>query len=92
MLPGIALVLNQPPPLSVPDYERTLAIPGSWMSCIKVREGTVDRQPGLSVRLKLTLSYADFLMLAGAMLLAAISNFRQLIMLFSTVSLRACSV
>jgi phosphoenolpyruvate synthase/pyruvate phosphate dikinase len=30
------LVLNQPPPLSVPDYERTLAIPRSWMSCIKI--------------------------------------------------------
>jgi two-component system, OmpR family, sensor histidine kinase VanS len=30
----------------------------------------VDRQPGLSVRLKLTLSYAGFLMLAGAVLLA----------------------
>src|SRR5436305_4271025 len=34
------------------------------------REGTVDRAPGLSVRLKLTLSYAGFLMLAGAVLLA----------------------
>jgi two-component system, OmpR family, sensor histidine kinase VanS len=32
---------------------------------------TVDRQPGLSVRLKLTLSYAGFLMVAGAVLLAA---------------------
>jgi two-component system, OmpR family, sensor histidine kinase VanS len=31
----------------------------------------VDRGPGLSVRLKLTLSYAGFLMLAGAVLLAA---------------------
>jgi two-component system, OmpR family, sensor histidine kinase VanS len=31
----------------------------------------VDRAPGLSVRLKLTLSYAGFLMLAGAALLAA---------------------
>jgi two-component system, OmpR family, sensor histidine kinase VanS len=31
----------------------------------------VDRTPGLSVRLKLTLSYAGFLMLAGALLLAA---------------------
>jgi two-component system sensor histidine kinase VanS len=31
----------------------------------------VDRVPGLSVRLKLTLSYAGFLMLAGALLLAA---------------------
>jgi two-component system, OmpR family, sensor histidine kinase VanS len=30
----------------------------------------VDRQPGLSVRLKLTLSYAGFLMLAGTVLLA----------------------
>jgi two-component system, OmpR family, sensor histidine kinase VanS len=36
-----------------------------------VREATVDRSPGLSVRLKLTLSYAGFLMLAGALLLAA---------------------
>jgi two-component system, OmpR family, sensor histidine kinase VanS len=31
----------------------------------------VDREPGLSVRAKLTLSYAGFLMLAGALLLAA---------------------
>jgi two-component system sensor histidine kinase VanS len=31
----------------------------------------VDRGPGVSVRLKLTLSYAGFLMLAGAVLLAA---------------------
>jgi two-component system sensor histidine kinase VanS len=31
----------------------------------------VDRPPGLSVRLKLTLSYAGFLMLAGALMLAA---------------------
>src|SRR5215207_1427220 len=36
-----------------------------------VREETVDRAPGLSVRLKLTLSYAGFLMLAGALMLAA---------------------
>src|SRR5438874_10530897 len=36
-----------------------------------VREKTVDRAPGLSVRLKLTLSYAGFLMLAGVLLLAA---------------------
>jgi two-component system, OmpR family, sensor histidine kinase VanS len=34
-------------------------------------EEIVDRAPGLSVRLKLTLSYAGFLMLAGAVLLAA---------------------
>jgi two-component system, OmpR family, sensor histidine kinase VanS len=32
----------------------------------------VDRAPGLSVRLKLTLSYAGFLMLAGALLLGAV--------------------
>ena len=31
----------------------------------------MDRRPGLSVRLKLTLSYAGFLMLAGAVLLTA---------------------
>src|SRR5580693_4672657 len=36
------------------------------------RENPVDRSPGLSVRLKLTLSYAGFLMLAGALLLAAV--------------------
>src|SRR5918992_557667 len=36
-----------------------------------VREGTVDRGPGLSVRLKLTLSYAGFLMVAAVLLLAA---------------------
>src|SRR5438552_11900414 len=36
-----------------------------------VREESVDRAPGLSVRLKLTLSYAGFLMLAGALLLTA---------------------
>jgi two-component system sensor histidine kinase VanS len=35
----------------------------------------VDREPGLSVRLKLTLSYAGFLMLAGAVLLAAVWAF-----------------
>jgi two-component system, OmpR family, sensor histidine kinase VanS len=32
----------------------------------------VDRAPGLSVRLKLTLSYAAFLMLAGALLIATV--------------------
>jgi two-component system, OmpR family, sensor histidine kinase VanS len=37
-----------------------------------VREQTVARAPGLSVRLKLTLSYAAFLMIAGAVLLAAV--------------------
>jgi two-component system, OmpR family, sensor histidine kinase VanS len=35
-----------------------------------VREETVDRAPGLSVRLKLTLSYAGFLVLAGGLLIA----------------------
>ncbi len=33
---------------------------------------SVDRRPGRSVRLKLTLSYAGFLMLAGVLMLAAI--------------------
>jgi two-component system, OmpR family, sensor histidine kinase VanS len=37
-----------------------------------VREESMDRAPGLSVRLKLTLSYAGFLMLAAALLLAAV--------------------
>ena len=37
-----------------------------------VRDKAVDRAPGLSVRLKLTLSYAGFLMIAGALLLAAV--------------------
>ena len=34
--------------------------------------GVQERQPGLSVRLKLTLSYAGFLLLAGTVLLAAV--------------------
>src|SRR5215207_9689068 len=34
-------------------------------------EETVDRAPGLSVRLKLTLSYTGFLLFAGALMLAA---------------------
>jgi two-component system, OmpR family, sensor histidine kinase VanS len=37
-----------------------------------MRQETVDRPAGLSVRLRLTLSYAGFLMLAGALLLAAV--------------------
>jgi len=37
-----------------------------------VRGETLDRAPGLSVRLKLTLSYAGFLMLAGILLLGAV--------------------
>src|SRR5437016_8711331 len=39
---------------------------------MSVKDKTVDRAPGLSVRLKLTLSYAGFLMLAGVLLLAAV--------------------
>src|SRR5688572_1522652 len=35
-------------------------------------EQAVDRAPGPSVRLKLTLSYAGFLMFAGALLLAVV--------------------
>ena len=37
-----------------------------------LKETRVHRAPGLSVRLKLTLSYAGFLMLAGALLLGAV--------------------
>jgi two-component system, OmpR family, sensor histidine kinase VanS len=36
------------------------------------REESVDREPGLSVRLKLTLSYVGFLMIAGALMLTAV--------------------
>ena len=35
----------------------------------------MDRAPGMSVRLKLTLSYAGFLMLAGALLMAVVVVF-----------------
>src|SRR5436853_3471678 len=53
------------PPSPAPGIASTLSqTPGA-------REATVDRAPGLSVRLKLTLSYAGFLMLAGAAVLAA---------------------
>src|SRR2546422_5929225 len=52
------------PPWPAPGTASTLnQTPG-------VREKSVARAPGLSVRLKLTLSYAGFLMLAGAVLLA----------------------
>jgi two-component system, OmpR family, sensor histidine kinase VanS len=37
-----------------------------------MREKTVDRTPGWSVRLKLTLSYAGFLTIAGGLLLGAV--------------------
>src|SRR3954470_16990551 len=53
------------PPWPAPATASTLnQTPGA-------REQTVARAPGLSVRLKLTLSYAGFPMLAGAVLLAA---------------------
>src|SRR4051794_37681045 len=52
------------------------ANPGSSPPCpasgIASRAGTVDRAPGLSVRLKLTLSYAGFLMVAGVLLLSVV--------------------
>src|SRR2546421_1267918 len=54
------------PPWPAPD---TASAPNQTPAA---REATVDRAPGLSVRLKLTLSYAGFLMLAGALLLAAV--------------------
>src|SRR2546423_8530735 len=58
------------------DCANASANPGSSPRCrasatASITEETVDRPPGLSVRLKLTLSYAGFLMLAGAVLLAA---------------------
>ena len=37
-----------------------------------MRQETVDRAPGTSVRLKLTLSYAGFLMISGGLLLATV--------------------
>src|SRR3982074_1676301 len=54
------------PPWPAPATASTLSrTPGA-------REETLDRDPRLSVRLKLPLSYAGFLMLAGALLLAAV--------------------
>src|SRR5215217_1866303 len=54
------------PPCPALDTASTLSqTPGA-------REETVDRAPGLSVRLKLTLSYAGFLMVAGVLLLAVV--------------------
>src|SRR5213594_4316853 len=58
-----------------PESSRPWPAPGSASTqdqTTGAREGTVDRAPGLSVRLKLTLSYAGFLMLAGALLLAVV--------------------
>ena len=57
--------------LGEPEIIATVAGVGYRISTAAAREETVDRAPGLSVRLKLTLSYAGFLMLAGAVLLAA---------------------
>src|SRR3954447_8990071 len=48
-----------------------LGTASSLSQTLGVRGGTVDRAPGLSVRLKLALSYAGFVMLAGVLLLAA---------------------
>src|SRR5579864_5485426 len=76
---------RSPTPCASPsrDCANASANPGSSPPCLApgtastqdqttgAREETVDRAPGLSVRLKLTLSYAGFLMLAGAVLLAA---------------------
>ncbi len=42
------------------------------MKTAAVKEKTVNRTPGLSVRLRLTLSYAGFLTLAGVLLLGAV--------------------
>lgn len=48
-------------------------MPGASAASASRSAGTpVDRAPGLSVRLKLTLSYAGFLMLAGVLLLAIV--------------------
>ena len=38
----------------------------------KARQEAVDRRPGLSVRLKLTLSYAGFLIVAGSLLITVV--------------------
>src|SRR5262245_37110580 len=59
------------------DCANASASPGSsppWPApgTASTRERTVSRPPGLSVRLRLTLSYAGFLMIAGALLLAAV--------------------
>src|SRR5436190_21186700 len=58
------------------DCGNASANPGSsppWpaSATASLTEETVDRAPGLSVPLKLTLSYAAFLMLAGVVLLTA---------------------
>src|SRR4051794_16440935 len=54
-----------------PDCASASVSPGSSPPCRASATASMVRAPGLSVRLKLTLSYAGFLMLAGAVLLAA---------------------
>src|SRR5918992_4608299 len=57
-----------------PGLSRPCPAPGTASTLNQTagaREETVDRAPGLSARLKLTLSYAGFLMVAGALMLAA---------------------
>src|SRR5437016_9738679 len=54
------------PPWPAPD---TVSTPNQTPGA---REERVDRAPGLSVRLKLTFSYAGFLMVAGVLMLAAV--------------------
>src|SRR5687767_6573242 len=61
--------------LGEPAIIATVPVPGTASTRNQTpgaREKTVDRAPGLSVRLKLTLSYAGFLMLASALLLAVV--------------------
>ena len=58
--------------LGEPWIIATVAGAGYRIDSATPREATVDRAPGLSVRLKLTLSYAGFLMVAGALLLAVV--------------------
>src|SRR4051812_5404999 len=73
--------IRSPTPCASPsrDCANASASPGSsppWPASAiastseQTGEVAMDRPPGLSVRLKLTLSYAGFLMLAGAVLLA----------------------
>src|SRR5436190_3005266 len=58
-------------PGSSPPW-RALGTASTLNPTVGTRKKTVDRAPGLSVRLKLTLSYAGFLMLAGAVLLTVV--------------------
>ncbi len=53
-----------------------------------IERPTVERKPGVSVRLKLTLSYAGFLMLASALILAAVWVF---LLRYVPVSIRGSS-